>query len=187
VGAAKRVLYEVARRHLTAAGYVEIGLDHFALPTDALARVAEEGRLHRNFMGYTDVATTIALGLGVSAISETPDCYHQNEKVITRYERRVTAGEIPTLRGHLLSGEDQRCRDRIAQVMTRFRVQLEQGEAADYADALQPLAADGLIRLDGDRLSVLPAGRPFLRNVASVFDAYLAPDPSGAPMYSTSA
>ena len=77
------------RDRLLAAGYLEIGLDHFALPHDALAAASARGTLHRNFMGYTDRRTTALLGLGVSAISETPACYHQNEKVITVYERRV--------------------------------------------------------------------------------------------------
>ncbi|HEX4914091.1 MAG TPA: oxygen-independent coproporphyrinogen III oxidase, partial [Vicinamibacterales bacterium] len=108
VADAKRALYEVLRDHLLAAGYEEIGMDHFALPQDSLARAARAGTLHRNFMGYTDGRTTALLGLGVSAISETPACYHQNEKVITVYERRVANGEIPTHRGHVLSDDDQR-------------------------------------------------------------------------------
>ena len=119
-GAAKRALYEAIREPLVAGGYIEIGLDHFAKTGDALARVAAEGRLHRNFMGYTEVRTTTLLGLGVSAISETPDCYHQNEKVLPNYERRVIAGEIPTLRGHLLSDDDMHRRDLIFALMTRF-------------------------------------------------------------------
>ena len=112
VGAAKRELYETLRERLLAAGYLEIGLDHFALPHDALASAFARGTLHRNFMGYTDRRTTALLGLGVSAISETPACYHQNEKVITVYERRVGEGEVPTLRGHVLSDDDRQARRR---------------------------------------------------------------------------
>src|SRR5262249_14691938 len=102
-GAEKRALYETVRQPLLQHGYVELGLDHFAKPNDALARAAAGGTMHRNFQGYTERRTTVLLGLGVSAISETPGCYHQNEKVITVYDRRVTAGDVPTLRGHLLS------------------------------------------------------------------------------------
>ena len=118
VGAAKRELYETLRDRLLAAGYLEIGLDHFALPHDALAGAFARGTLHRNFMGYTDRRTTALLGLGVSAISETPACYHQNEKVITVYERRIGEGEVPTLRGHVLSDDDRRRADVIRALMT---------------------------------------------------------------------
>src|SRR5690606_722078 len=127
----------------------EIGLDHFALPDDALARVASAGELHRNFMGYTEVRTTTLVGLGVSAISETPDCYHQNEKVLTTWERRVDAGEIPTLRGHLLSEDDQHRRALIASLMTRFEVPIARGDVAAHHDIVNELVADGLVHIDG--------------------------------------
>ncbi len=107
-GAAKRALYEVLRERLLAAGYQEIGIDHFALPHDALAVAAAAGTLHRNFMGYTDRRTTALLGLGVSAISETPTCFHQNEKVITVYERRVARRRDPD------TARAQSCRTTIA-------------------------------------------------------------------------
>jgi coproporphyrinogen III oxidase-like Fe-S oxidoreductase len=129
VGAAKRELYETLRDRLLAAGYLEIGLDHFALPHDALASAFARGTLHRNFMGYTDRRTTALLGLGVSAISETPACYHQNEKVITVYERRVGEGEVPTLRGHVLSDDDRKRADVIRALMTTGRAPLTPAEA----------------------------------------------------------
>ena len=129
VGAAKRELYETLRDRLLAAGYLEIGLDHFALPHDALASAFARGTLHRNFMGYTDRRTTALLGLGVSAISETPACYHQNEKVITVYERRVGEGEVPTLRGHVLSDDDRKRADVIRALMTTGRAPLTPPEA----------------------------------------------------------
>ena len=186
-GAAKRALYEAAREPLVAAGYVEIGLDHFAKPTDALSTAAASGRLHRNFMGYTEVRTTTLLGVGVSAISETPDCYHQNEKVLTTYERRVLDGELPTLRGHILSLEDQRRRELIATLMTRFTVDIT-GNAIAAGDAsVNALLADGLIEISRGRLTVPERGRPFLRNVAAMFDAYMEGHDSSRPTYSTSA
>jgi oxygen-independent coproporphyrinogen-3 oxidase len=151
-GAEKRALYEAVRAPLLDAGYVEIGMDHFARPDDALARAAAAGRLHRNFQGYTDVKTTSVVGLGVSAISATPDCYHQNEKVLPVYERRIDAGELATFRGHVLSPEDQRRRRQIAEVMTTFRVALDRAEAAEAPGALAPLLQDGLVRT-GDRFS----------------------------------
>ncbi|HWB30994.1 MAG TPA: oxygen-independent coproporphyrinogen III oxidase [Vicinamibacterales bacterium] len=186
VGADKRALYEAIREPLLDAGYLEIGMDHFARPSDTLATAAAEGRLHRNFMGYTEVHTTTLLGLGVSAISDTPDCYHQNEKLIGKYTDRVSAGEIPTHRGHLLSDDDRRRRDAIASLMTTFRVDLRETGVAPAGDTLQTLVADEVVRVDGDVLSVPLEGRAFLRNAAALFDAYLAPQPDGRPLYSSS-
>jgi oxygen-independent coproporphyrinogen-3 oxidase len=185
-GAEKRALYEVARDALLEAGYVEIGMDHFALPHDALARAAHHGGLHRNFMGYTDVRTKTLVGLGVSAISETAEIYHQNEKIITVYERRVRAGEIPTLRGHVLSPEDRRRRVKIEELMTSFGVHLDAREAASVPVALESLLEDGLVHLDGETLTIPPEGRPFLRNAASFFDEYLAREKPAGPTYSSS-
>jgi oxygen-independent coproporphyrinogen-3 oxidase len=185
-GAAKRALYDVAREGLREAGYIEIGMDHFALPHDALARAAQQGGLHRNFMGYTDVRTKTLVGLGVSAISETADVYHQNEKILTSYERRVRAGEIPTLRGHVLSPEDRRRRTKIAALMTSFGVRLDSHEAASAPVALESLLEDGLVQLDGDTLTIPVEGRPFLRNAASFFDEYLAREKPAGPIYSSS-
>lgn len=183
-GAEKRALYEAIREPLVAAGYVEIGLDHFARPTDALSTAATSGRLHRNFMGYTEVHTTTLLGLGVSSISETPDCYHQNEKVLTTYERRVFGGEIPTLRGHMLSADDQRRRETIATLMTRFRVPM--ADVVADAKAVDDLIADGIVEIADGMLIVPERGRPFLRNIATAFDSHLTGQDLTKPTYSTS-
>lgn len=185
-GADKRALYEAIRQPLLAAGYVELGLDHFARPEDPLARAAAAGTLHRNFQGYTDARTDVLLGLGVSAISESRDCYHQNEKVIAVYDRRIDSDEIPTHRGHLLSADDRRRRAQIVAVMTRFAVTLDETQAADARAFLAPLIEDGLAVLDGHELRVLHAGRPFIRNIATVFDAYFRAAQPVAPRYSRS-
>ena len=186
-GADKRELYEAVRTPLLAAGYEEIGLDHFARPADALARAAADGTLHRNFMGYTSAPTSVLLGLGVSAISETADCYHQNEKVLTVYDRRVRDGEVPTLRGHLLSADDQARRARIVALMTRFVVDVAENEAREIRDFLGPLFDEGVLAVEANRLIVPPAGRPFLRHAASFFDVYFRADSPAGPRYSTSA
>jgi oxygen-independent coproporphyrinogen-3 oxidase len=184
-GADKRALYETVRAPLLDAGYVELGLDHFAKPGDALARAAAAGTMHRNFQGYTERRTTVLLGLGVSAISETPDCYHQNEKVITVYDRRASKGDIPTLRGHKLSDDDRRRRDKILALMTGFRVALDPDEERDARAFLAPMLADGLVTIEEGELRLPIRGRPFLRNAAVFFDAHFrARQPSG-PMYST--
>lgn len=173
-GDEKRALYEVAHAVLTDAGYVEIGMDHFALKTDALFQSHHTGNLHRNFMGYTDQKTDILLGLGVSSISESPDCFHQNEKVLPVYERKVQAGEIPTFRGHRLSAEDQKQRDLILKFMTQMKVDLPSDEVVqDVKSFLASLFEDGLVELKGRTLAITEQGRPFLRNACMAMDLRL--------------
>jgi oxygen-independent coproporphyrinogen III oxidase len=166
----KRALYEMAREKLEDAGYVEIGMDHFALPHDGMARAQRAGTLHRNFQGYTETRTTVLLGLGVSAISEAPTCFHQNEKAFPVYERRVRNGEIPTLRGHLLSPEDRRLREQILNFMTRFEVNLDHEQSDDAKTFLASLIDDGLVEVRDDKLTLTESGRPFLRNACMFFD-----------------
>ncbi len=184
VGAAKRALYEVIRGPLLGSGYVELGMDHFARPQDGLARAAAAGTMHRNFQGYTERRTTALLGLGVSAISETPDCYHQNEKIITVYERRINQGEIPTLRGHRLSDDDRRRREKILSLMTTFHVSLDADEVDDARAFLAPLIDDGVVSIVEGELSIPVHGRPFLRNVAALFDVHLRNSQPTGPLYS---
>lgn len=173
VAGEKRALYELAREMLAQAGYVEIGMDHFALPTDGMAEAQRKHTLHRNFQGYTETRTTVLLGLGVSAISETPTCFHQNEKAFPVYERRVRQGEIPTLRGHLLTEEDRRLREQVLQFMTRFKVKLLSDQSDDAKSFLRPLIEDGLVRVMDDTLELTVKGTPFLRNACMFFDQRL--------------
>jgi len=173
VAGEKRALYEIARNLLAEAGYVEIGMDHFALPDDGLASAQRNGTLHRNFMGYTELRTQVLLGLGVSAISETPACFHQNEKAFPVYERRVQQGEVPTLRGHLLSEEDHRLREQILTFMTRFEVELKPEQTRDAAIFLDSLVSDGLVEVRDEKLILTDRGRPFLRNACMFFDQRL--------------
>ena len=173
VAGEKRALYELAREMLETSGYVEIGMDHFALPHDGMAEAQRKGTLHRNFQGYTETRTTVLLGLGVSAISETPTCFHQNEKAFPVYERRVRNGEIPTLRGHLLTEEDQQLREQILQFMTRFRVRLTDNQAEDARSFLRPMIDDGLVAVSHDTLELTEKGTPFLRNACMFFDRRL--------------
>ena len=166
----KRALYEMARERLAGAGYLEIGMDHFALPHDGMAQAQRRGTLHRNFQGYTETRTAVLLGLGVSAISEAPTCFHQNEKAFPVYERRVRQSEIPTLRGHLLSAEDRRLREQILTFMTRFEVDLDSQQRDDAKVFLASLVDDGLVELRDDKLKLTERGRPFLRNACMFFD-----------------
>lgn len=186
-GPEKRALYELARAALLNAGYVEIGMDHFALLSDGLAKAANLGTLHRNFMGYSDVRTDVLLGLGVSSISEAPGCFHQNEKVLPVYEESVDKGEIPTFRGHLLSAEDRKRREQILKLMTRFEVDLEDDvQVADIKTFLHELLQDGLVELRGRKLVMKDVGRPFLRNACMALDARLRAKAPNARIFSMS-
>ena len=169
----KRALYELAREMLATAGYIEIGMDHFALPHDGMAQAQRNGTLHRNFQGYTETRTQVLLGLGVSAISETPTCFHQNEKAFPVYERRIQAGEIATFRGHLLTEEDRQLREQILAFMTRFEVELRPEQSQDARLFLDSMLSDGLVDLPDGKLVLTEPGRPFLRNACLFFDQRL--------------
>jgi oxygen-independent coproporphyrinogen-3 oxidase len=166
----KRQLYELARELLLDGGYIEIGMDHFALPHDQLALAAADGSLHRNFMGYTEMRTRVMLGMGVSAISETPDCFHQNEKAFPVYEKKLQQGQLPTLRGHRLDHEDRALREQILAFMTRFMVELTPEQQVEAPEFLASMLEDGLVELEGSTLRLTDSGLPFLRNACMFFD-----------------
>ncbi|WP_080236762.1 oxygen-independent coproporphyrinogen III oxidase [Spirosoma rigui] len=181
----KRALYETGRALLEAGGYTEIGMDHFALPHDSLYKASERGRLHRNFMGYTTTRTDVLIGLGVSAISDIGTAFMQNEKDLGTYQQRVFSGQMPVLRGHLLTDDDTLVRRLILDIMCRFRTSWSISDWTDDEwDRLTPrldeLVADGLIDYDETTLWVRPEGRPFVRTICMVFDRYLATQ-SGSP------
>lgn len=163
---------------LKAAGYRQIGLDHFARPGDSMAKAAGTGGVRRNFQGYTVDPSDLLIGFGASAISSLPQGFAQNVTATQPYLAAIEAGGLATAKGLALSGED-RLRGRIIErIMCDLAVDL-----ADFSDdprrfgielaALAPLVADGLVVREGTRLAVTEAGRPFLRHVAAPFDAYL--------------
>jgi oxygen-independent coproporphyrinogen-3 oxidase len=177
-GADKLALYEIGRRKLLDAGYRELGMDHFSLESDGLWRAVEEGRLHRNFMGYTVIRSSLILGLGMSAIGDSWSGFAQNDKTVEGYTERVGRGELPVVRGHLLDQEDQLIRRHVLDLMCRFETRWDPGRPphpaiADALERLRELEADGLVEIDDAAVRVLPAGRPFLRNVCMAFDARL--------------
>ncbi|MEZ4919441.1 MAG: oxygen-independent coproporphyrinogen III oxidase [Saprospiraceae bacterium] len=184
-GAAKRLLYETGRARLEAMGYTEIGMDHFALPSDGLTKSMHGGTMHRNFMGYTPYKTQLMLGLGVSAIADSWDGFVQNAKTIKEYQELVGAGQLPLFRGHALTDEDQRIRKHILRLMTRFSTNWF--DPADFDPVLeqalprlQPMLEDGLIEIAPMEVRVTEAGRPFLRNICMAFDArYWRKQPEG--------
>jgi len=167
---------------LLARGYRAVGMDHYALPDDPLFRFAEEGRLRRNFQGYTTDQAAVLLGLGVSAIGTLPQGYAQNDKDAAGYAKALNAGRLPVVRGVALTAEDRLRRDVIQALMCRFAVDLRAEAVAhgrpgfDFSDALArlgPLAAAGLVTIQGSKLQVRDAGRRAVRLIASCFDAYL--------------
>lgn len=174
VGKDKRDLYEYARHEFLKAGYVEVGMDHFALPSEALAMARKNKTLHRNFMGYTDHRTDVLLGLGVSAISETPKSFHQNEKVLVQYQNLLAEGKVPTARGHLLSEEDQQRREQILKLMTTGQVSFaSSGQKVEAEKFLTEMVNDGLVEISDKELKLTEKGRPFLRNACVFFDEHL--------------
>jgi oxygen-independent coproporphyrinogen-3 oxidase len=180
------ILRRVIER-LTAAGYVYIGMDHFALPTDELARAQAQHTLHRNFQGYSTHADCDLIGIGASAISKVGDVYAQNAKDLTGYAAAIDEGRLAITRGVRLSADDRLRRDIITQLMCNLELRYDELEAAycmRFKDAfapelarLVPLAADGLLALHDDKLEVLPPGRMLVRNIAMVFDRYLGHAP----------
>ncbi|QDK82181.1 oxygen-independent coproporphyrinogen III oxidase [Spirosoma sp. KCTC 42546] len=177
-GDEKRVLYETGRDLLESAGYVEIGMDHFARTHDSLYKAMETGHLHRNFMGYTTTQTRVLLGLGVSSISDVWSAFAQNEKDVDTYTNRVLAGELPLLRGHVLDDQDQFLRRQILNIMCQGETHWHIGswskrEWEDLAKRLDEFRLDGLLDYDAEGLRVHPEGRPFLRNICMAFDERL--------------
>ena len=170
VGKEKRDLYEISRTMLLKAGYVEVGMDHFALPNDSLNSAIKNKTLHRNFMGYTDLKTDLLLGLGVSSISETTSSFHQNEKVIATYQLKIEKQQIPTHRGHIHTNEDQKRREQILKFMTTGQVELEQMQLEEAPLFLSEMIEDQLVEIKQNSLLLTEKGKPFLRNACLFFD-----------------
>ena len=175
--AAKLKLYETGRSLLKGYGYREIGMDNFALAGDELLQAAENGGLHRNFMGYTTHQCPLLIGLGVSAISDASVAYAQNVKVVEEYLKTVQEGKLPLLKGHLMTAEDLVIRRHILDIMCKGRTLWDQAEACEAIFAaierLQPLASDGLVALNSSGLDVTPEGMSYLRNICMALDARL--------------
>ncbi|GAC1316844.1 MAG: oxygen-independent coproporphyrinogen III oxidase [Collimonas sp.] len=171
-------------KRLTDAGYVYIGMDHFAKPDDDLAVAQRQGRLHRNFQGYSTHAEADLVSCGVSAIGAVGASYSQNEKTLDAYYQRLDQGALPIARGVKLSMDDLLRRLIIQRLMCHFELSLASIEIAhpikfaEYFAAeltqLELLAADGLLKLDDEWITVTMKGRLLIRNICMVFDRYLA-------------
>ena len=183
-GEGKRALYESGRELLEQAGYVEIGLDHFALPGDELLRAAQDKTIHRNFMGYTEKESSLLIGLGASAISDAGTMFVQNAKTLEEWNNLIDQNEIPFFRGHELSPTDLMIRKHIMNIMCREETDWTNDLSSfpilqDVYLRLKELAADGIIELSPTSLRVTTLGKPYLRNVGLCFDVrYQAQKPS---------
>jgi oxygen-independent coproporphyrinogen III oxidase len=189
-GDEKHALYELGRELLEERGYIEIGMDHFALSSDSLWRASVTGTLHRNFMGYTSRLVSPLIGLGTSSISDSWGMFAQNEKQLEAYEQRVHRGEIPIFRGHRLNHEDLVLRRHILNLMTRFETHWTVPDMyLDYLESIDEKLAqaksDGLVHLDSRSCKITARGKPFLRNVCMAFDARLARKAPETQIFST--
>ena len=192
----KLAVLQLAIEKLSAAGYRYIGMDHFAVPDDDLARAQERGELHRNFMGYTTHAESDLVGLGVSAISHIGDSFSQNPRDLPSWEMAIDAGRLPVWRGLQLSGDDVLRADLIQALMCQGEVRIgafEDRHDIDFHEyfaeslaQLAPLQADGLVEVDAGRIAVTSRGRLLLRIIAMCFDRYLQPTttPTTLPRFS---
>jgi len=186
------ILAHVIER-LTDAGYVYIGMDHFARPDDELAIAQREGTLYRNFQGYATHASCDLVGMGMSAIGSVAECYSQNTRDIAAYCEHLDRDQLPIVRGVELSREDHVRRDAITRLMcdfsihkptfsARWEIDFDSYFARELGELL-PMAEDGLVRLDEQAIEIQPVGRLLVRNVCMVFDSYLH-SANGAQMFS---
>jgi oxygen-independent coproporphyrinogen-3 oxidase len=191
----KFALFAAARERFLEAGYEPIGLDHFALPQDELAVARREGRLYRNFMGYTVMPGEDALGFGISSIGDVRGAFIQNEKKISTYYAALDEERLPVHKGYVRSEDDELRRDVIQSLMCNFRVDRHRIEAehgidfssyfSEEMERLRPFVEEGMVEVDGEELRATPTGQLFVRNLAMCFDAYLAGHEGGdRPVFS---
>lgn len=174
----KRKLYEVGKQLLAKKGYHEIGMDHFALKKDSMFDSFQEGKLHRNFMGYTSSKTQLMIGLGASSISDSWYSFAQNEKSIEDYYARLAKDELPVFKGHTLTEEDLIIRRHILNLMCQFTTSWDEKhlyfkELPEVLSRLTEMENDGLLVIQNNAITVTEKGKPFVRNICMAFDLRL--------------
>ncbi|MFN4121888.1 MAG: oxygen-independent coproporphyrinogen III oxidase [Flavobacteriales bacterium] len=174
----KMKLYLLGKEMLKEYGYVEIGMDHFALPGDRLVRSMKEGELHRNFMGYTTSKAHVMIGLGVSSISDAWTGFAQNHKTLEAYSEALQKGELPIFRGHLHSRNDLVLRCHILNIICHFKTSWHKAHQQsdmiyEATKSWKKMEEDGLIELHPYELHVTETGRHFLRNICAALDPFL--------------
>jgi oxygen-independent coproporphyrinogen-3 oxidase len=183
--ATRATLFQQAVTAFVAADYAWIGLDHFARASDPLAAAQREGRLHRNFMGYTTMPASHLVGVGMSSISEVAGCFAQSEPRLAEWRERVGTGRLATIRGHRLSDDDKARQKAILQLMCNLELPYDAVPEGvdDIRGRFTRFADDGLVEFEDDRISVTPLGRFFVRNLCMELDAYL-PSQAGQGRFS---
>lgn len=187
--AEKWAMYSRGRELLEEAGFQPIGMDHFALANDKLFTAAREGKLHRNFMGYTTTQSKLIIGLGVSSISDAWYGFAQNEKEVEAYQEKISQGILPLVHGHQLSEEDTIIRRKILELMCENKTVLDHPVLdPDFIEAafekLALLEADELVKITGRKIQVTEKGMSFIRIISAAIDAYLWRNHSGANTFS---
>ena len=183
-GLEKRELYEKGKAMLLEHEYIEVGLDHFAKKDSYLGKAVIQKKLKRNFMGYTDKKTPILIALGVSAISNSPQSFVQNEKELEQYFKMLDVGVLPIAKGHILTASDKLIDEIIQTLMCNKEVKLNLLEQhplwKQISSKIIEMQKDGLVVIDQEMLFMTPEGGPFLRNIAMLFDEYLKRNQSNA-------
>ncbi|WP_310994023.1 oxygen-independent coproporphyrinogen III oxidase [Aequorivita marina] len=174
----KREMYEAGKHKLKEAGYIEIGMDHFALKTDSLYQAVIENKLHRNFMGYTESKTQLMIGLGVSAIGDSWYSFGQNVKNVEEYQSMVEQGLLPIHKGHLLNKKELLIRKHILNIMCHLETSwndraMQFEELPSTLKKLREMQEDGLVTIKANGLQITTKGRPYVRNVCMAFDLLL--------------
>lgn len=185
----KWTMYHTGAEKLRSVGLQSIGMDHFALPSDTLFDAYENGRLNRNFMGYSTTDNKMIIGLGVSSISDSWTSFIQNEKTIEAYQDRINNGEFAFVNGHLLTDEDLYIRQHILELMCRPKLNLnmdtfEPDFRAHVEDRWLQFEQDGLIDRQGDHTAVTPIGQLMIRHIASALDKKLWLQQEASNMFS---
>lgn len=185
----REALYKMSKDLFSYAGYEDIGMDHFALSNDTLFKSAQDGTLHRNFMGYTTSKTYFTLGLGMSAISDSWTAFAQNEKNLKKYIKMIQDGELPVIKGHILTEEDLQVRTHILNLMCRYQTSWTEEEHVFFGTGLnhtllQELEDDGLIFYDEGSVRTTEAGKSFIRNICMAFDVRLWRDKPQGQIFS---
>jgi oxygen-independent coproporphyrinogen-3 oxidase len=169
-------MYETGRNLLEEAGYIEIGMDHFALKSDSLFHALKEKKLHRNFMGYTVSRSNIIVGLGVSSIGNDGNCYAQNVKTVEEYYSLINEDKLPVFKGHQMTGEQKRISRHIISLMCNFETTFSENETGFFQSCkpkLFEMETDGLLSLDKNKIIVTDLGRRFVRNICMDIDPML--------------
>ena len=182
-------MYHRGNELLAEMGFESIGMDHFALPNDQLLKSYREGKLNRNFMGYTTTSNKLIIGLGASSISDTWNAFAQNEKEVEAYQEQIKLGKLPLINGHLLNEEDIIIRKHILNLMcngttTLMNDSFDNSYINTVLEKLNGLKEDGLVEIKDSTIKITSKGKLFVRNISATLDTYLQNKSSQSTVFS---